>query len=145
MASFLGASQAYVTKWYDQTAGNGNNATCNNATSSSALLKYDTANKRVDFTGMTANSQTGSANAFFNLQNSAFPYGNGDYSFIMKMGTYYSSIYPLYSAGAYGPTTSMTVLANFNGTSGSACLQITVLHQPHIAQVEIHIQHDIGM
>ena len=34
--------------------------------------------------------------------------------------TYYSSLYPLYSAGNYGAITSMTVLANFNGISGSA-------------------------
>ena len=36
------------------------------------------------------------------------------------MGTFSSSLYPLYFAGSYGAITSMTVLANFNGISGSA-------------------------
>jgi hypothetical protein len=116
LATFLNGSQAYVTKWYDQT-GNGNHATA----STGVLPKYDVTNKRIDFTSNTAGSQSASTNAYFTLQNGAFPYGTGDYSYIMKMGTYYgSSIYPLYSAGTYGAITSMTVLANFNGTSGSA-------------------------
>ena len=85
---------------------------------SSALPKYDTVNKRVDFTGNTANKQTGSANAFFNIPNGGFSYGSGDYSFIMKMGTINTgSVFPLYSAGAYGiingVVNSMTVLANY--------------------------------
>ena len=75
LASFLGASQAYVTIWYDQT-GNGNHA----ISSTGVLPKYDTVNKRVDFTANIANSKSATSNAYFTLANGAFPFGTGDYN-----------------------------------------------------------------
>ena len=77
--TWLNGAYAYVTIWWDQT-GNFNHAT-QNTTSLQPI--YNTTQKYIDFGTSTTG---GNANAYFNLRNSAFPYGNSAYSYIFKHG-----------------------------------------------------------
>ena len=79
LASWLGASTAYITKWYDQSTV-GNHAT---QTNTSFQPTFDTSNKCVNFVSSTRQ--------YFNLPNGTVPFNNTTYTVVVKHGTHSSS------------------------------------------------------
>ena len=90
---------AYVTKWYDQS-----NVTTNDAIQTTVGTQpvYDVANKVINFGysgsggGYVANYNS---NAYFNLPNSAFPYGDSSYTYVTKLGNHNSGSFAIISGG----------------------------------------------
>jgi len=80
LATFLAGAVAYVTTWYDQT-GNGNHAT-----QGTAAPVYNQTLKCLDFGSGTTTGQSVGANAYFTLQNGAYPSGNSNFTYVVKHG-----------------------------------------------------------
>ena len=78
LSSWLSTATAYVTKWWDQT-GNSNHAT---QTNTGKQPTFNTTNKNIVF---TARNQTDFD--YFDLPNGSCPYGNTNYTYIVKFST----------------------------------------------------------
>jgi hypothetical protein len=88
LASWLGGATGYVTTWYDQS-GRGNHAT--QATAANQP-KIDLVNKQIDF----------KPSAYFDLPNGTVPFGNSNYTMIVKHNTINATRAGFIGSGTYG-------------------------------------------
>jgi hypothetical protein len=88
LASWLGGATGYVTTWYDQS-GRGNHAT--QATAANQP-KIDLVNKQIDF----------KPSAYFDLPNGTVPFGNSNYTMIVKHNTINATWAGFIGSGTYG-------------------------------------------
>jgi len=105
-----GASYAYVSTWYDQT-GNGNNAT---QTTTTLQAVYNTSTRYVDFGTGTAGGQ---ANAYFNLPDGTIPYGNSNYTIVLKHSNISSSTNGIFLWGGSLSANQGTDLGFYNNSN----------------------------
>jgi len=119
---------AYVTKWYSQ----GMDICFNSATQYvlGSQPIYDVASQLINFgyTGAGGGVIAPQTNAYFNLPNGAFPYGDSSYSYILRHGNYYvptSSGFTIWfgtqvtaatNTSCYLLTASSSVLAGYNNS-----------------------------
>jgi hypothetical protein len=101
LANWLGGATGYVTTWYDQS-GKGNHAT---QTTAALQPKIDLVNKQIDF----------KPSAYFNLPNGTVPFGNTNYTMIVKHNTINSTYAGIIGSGTYGTTNGVNAL-EWNGT-----------------------------
>ncbi len=94
IADWLGGATGYVTIWYDQAGSN--NAT---QTNTSLQPKIDYSNNQIDF----------KTSAYFNLPNGTVPYGNSNYTMIVKHNTI-TSPGCIVGSGTYGITSNTNAL-----------------------------------
>jgi hypothetical protein len=101
LANWLGGATGYVTKWYDQSG-------TNHATQDTAALqpKIDLVNKQIDF----------KPSAYFNLPNGTVPFGNTNYTMIVKHNTINTVWGGIIGSGTYGTTNGVNAL-EWNSTA----------------------------
>ena len=111
LTTWLGASTAYVTKWWDQST-LGNHAT---QTTNANQPIFNTTGKYIQFTA--------SSSHFFNLPDSTVPSGNSNYTVTLKHGTITNTGTTGSNSGGFlgSGTTSTSSLNAFSvGTSAGA-------------------------
>jgi hypothetical protein len=101
LANWLGGATGYVTTWYDQSG-------TNHATQDTAALqpKIDLVNKQIDF----------KPSAYFNLPNGTVPFGNTNYTMIVKHNTINAVWGGIIGSGTYGTTNGVNAL-EWNSTA----------------------------
>ena len=102
ITTWLGAATGYITTWYDQSGGS-NNAT-QVTTASQPII--DVVNKQVDF----------KTSRWFNLPNGTVPYGNQNYTMVVRHNTVPTTVnneYDFVSSGTNG-TTNLVNSLGFN-------------------------------
>jgi len=122
LASWLAGGTGYVTTWYDQS-GRGNNAT--QATAANQP-KIDLVNKQIDF----------KPSAYFDLPNGTVPFGNSNYTMIVKHNTINTTWAGIIGSGTYGTQNATnaietnTTYTNYwwsNDMSGGAYAQGSII------------------
>lgn len=95
-STWASSSTVYITTWYDQSGLN-NNATQTNTTYQ-PILTYST--KSIDF-------RTG---RFFNMPNGTIPFGNTNYTIILKHGAISASRGTIFGSGTYNTNNAVVAL-----------------------------------
>jgi hypothetical protein len=122
LVSWLAGGTGYVTTWYDQS-GRGNHAT--QATAANQP-KIDLVNKQIDF----------KPSAYFDLPNGTVPFGNSNYTMIVKHNTINTTWAGIIGSGTYGTQNATnaietnTTYTNYwwsNDMSGGAYAQGSII------------------
>ena len=92
-SSWIGAATGYITQWWDQS-GKNNHAT---QTNTSIQPIFDYSNKQIDF----------KPDKYFNLPNGTVPYGNTNYTMVVRHNTINGSYNEIIGSGTFNQSASL--------------------------------------